>query len=216
MIRTFRGLIGFGFILVICIFIILLFIGNKNNLSLDTLSRIQKELVKYHLFLLQPAGKKEVFQGRWLNKYEFAVDADAPYPSLEVWLDDFNSFVGVSAFWDGNRWGSPANIKSIRKEDGIHYYFCNISICNGFKQLTGIDLEKVIGENKSINKGTVDTFNYEYKTWRIVVFHDKASGFVEATESFKAICNWNKEAYEPNSKDVDFSIYPFSVFGVSW
>jgi hypothetical protein len=214
MFRTFRAgiLLGFGLGLGICLFVIFLFAGNQNSLALDTLSRIQKDLSKYHLFLLQPAGEKKIFQGRWLNLYRFAVDADNPTPALWVWIDDSDHLAGITALWDGNHWGTPAD-----SNDNDHFdFFCNNAVCDSLERLTGIDLSVLLGENKPESKNGKDTWKIEYKSWKIAINRDAALSFMQPSKSHISLCMLNKATYDPNSKEVDCNIYPFFAVGVNW
>lgn len=174
-------------------------------------SQTQKDLVKRRLFLLQPAGEKEIFQGRWLNKFEFAEDAILRDPILILWLDDFNDLAGIHAIYQGNRWGDAAD----SNEDKWQSHLENAAVSEGFEQLTKANITRIIGEHKFTKEHSDERLRIDQGKWRLLI---RKSGPLRLTPSdfHKTICSIQQATYEPNAISCDVGIYSFSILAINF
>jgi hypothetical protein len=183
----------------------------KNEPLPFSFSQIQKDLAKRRLFLLQPAGKKEVFSGRWLNKFEFAEDAYIRDPVLILWLDDFNDLAGILAIYQGNRWGDAAD----SNEDKWQSHLENDAVSEGFEQLTKVNITVIVGENKFTKEYNDERLRIDQTPWKLLIRRIGPLD-VKPSDFHRTICHILQETYEPNALSCDIGIYSFSILAINF
>ena len=177
-----------------------------SNRHPNDFQEVKSKLSVYKLFPVNFIGDFEILRGRLLQKYTFLPDANRQNPYIAVWFDEDRGFSGITASWQGSFCGRAADIA----ESKIGFY-CNNAVCDGFKSLTGFDLENLPGKSFVFKDGD-NTYDAIYENWRISIhqkvtqntgsdYHDK---WCELLASFH------------NIEKPDYSIYHYFVIAYNW
>ncbi len=180
-------------------------------LSLSPLAHIQSLLSKQNLFSTSSLPRRNILRGRYLSEYRFFPDANRDWPYLSIWIDDIDSFVGLSASWLSLRHGAPTYVRDIDDENGARWHSRSKCVYNGFISLLGSDLSTVPYSVEPYKEQGSFLCQKHFRDWTIDITFTPS--LHQGSNPHFTLCELESAR---TGKSIDPNVYQILITAIQW
>jgi hypothetical protein len=178
--------------------------------SLGPMESISLKLEKVKLFLTEKIPQKGIIRGRTLNYYEFRRDATRDNSYLQVWVDDRDYPIAVSAYWVGTYFGSAAETV----EDPMEY-MCSDSVIDGFRDIVGCKPFHISYEEANTVSGSKIRWR-QHEKWQLDVRRKTISGEGKLSDVCKSLLKFEAMVNDFDPNKIPYDVYSYIAVAKTW